>query len=145
MNKVVEVDTTGADVIHSWAMPADGREDGRRARPPQPDLVQGDPDRHLLWPMLGTVRRAPRLHADRGEVVSDADYAAWLAASKKKFAALDDDATRVAVEIGNTAMTDLAFDAASRRRITAATTPIIPPAGGATSIRRTTRTSARCT
>jgi cytochrome c oxidase subunit 2 len=29
-------------------------------------------------------------------VVSDADYAAWLAASKKKFAAIENDATRVA-------------------------------------------------
>ena len=41
VNKVIEVETTGADVIHSWALPADGREDGRRAGPHQPHLVQG--------------------------------------------------------------------------------------------------------
>jgi heme/copper-type cytochrome/quinol oxidase subunit 2 len=29
-------------------------------------------------------------------VVSEADYAAWLADSKKKYAALENDATRVA-------------------------------------------------
>ncbi len=32
VNKVVEIETTGADVIHSWALPADGRKDGRGSR-----------------------------------------------------------------------------------------------------------------
>ena len=43
------------------------REDGRRSRPHQQDLVQGDQGRHLLRRMLRTLRRAPCLHAHRGE------------------------------------------------------------------------------
>ena len=41
-------------------------EDGRRPGPPQRDLVQGRQARRLLRPVLRTVRRPPRLHADRG-------------------------------------------------------------------------------
>ena len=83
VNKVVEVDTTGADVIHSWALPADGREDGRRAGPHQPHLVQGRPQtgtfygqcselcgaRHAFMPIevQGGERRRIRRLACRGE------------------------------------------------------------------------------
>ena len=41
-------------------------QDRRRSGPAQRDLVQGDPRRHLLRPVLRAVRQGPRLHADRG-------------------------------------------------------------------------------
>jgi len=91
VNKVVEVITTGADVIHSWALPQMGV---------KMDAVPGR--------LNHTWFKANRLGTYYGQcselcgarhafmpievkVVSDADYAAWLAASKKKFAALDTD------------------------------------------------------
>ena len=41
-------------------------QDRRHSRPPQRNLVQGHQDRHVLRPVLGTVRQGSRLHADRG-------------------------------------------------------------------------------
>ncbi len=96
VNKVVEIDTVGADVIHSWAMPqmgvkmdaVPGRINKTWFKATQTGVFYGQCSelcgaRHAYMPI--------ELH-----VVSDADYAAWLAASKKKFAALENDATRVA-------------------------------------------------
>ena len=96
VNKVVEVDTVGADVIHSWAMPqmgvkmdaVPGRINRTWFKATQTGVFFGQCSelcgaRHAYMPI--------ELH-----VVSDADYAAWLAASKKKFAAIENDATRVA-------------------------------------------------
>ena len=145
VNKVIEIDTTGADVIHCWAMPQMGVKMDAVPGRINHTWFKADPDRHVLRPVLGTVRRAPRLHADRVHVVSDADYAAWLATSKKKYAALDERRHPRRVEIGKTAMTDPPSTPHPTTPITAATTRTIPPAGAATSIRPTTRTSARCT
>ena len=89
VGKVVEVDTTGADVIHSWALPQMGV---------KMDAVPGRINR--------TWFKADRTGVYFGEcselcgarhaympievhVVTDAEYAAWLASAKKKFAALD--------------------------------------------------------
>ncbi|HVW72016.1 MAG TPA: cytochrome c oxidase subunit II [Rhizomicrobium sp.] len=96
VNKVIEVDTVGADVIHSWAMPqmgvkmdaVPGRINHTWFKATQTGVYYGQCSelcgaRHAYMPI--------ELH-----VVSDADYAAWLAASKKKFAAIENDATRVA-------------------------------------------------
>ena len=96
VNKVIEVDTVGADVIHSWAMPqmgvkmdaVPGRINHTWFKATQTGVFYGQCSelcgaRHAYMPI--------ELH-----VVSDADYAAWLAASKKKFAAIGSDATRVA-------------------------------------------------
>jgi cytochrome c oxidase subunit II len=96
VNKVVEVDTVGADVIHSWAMPqmgvkmdaVPGRINKTWFKATQMGVFYGQCSelcgaRHAYMPI--------ELH-----VVSDADYATWLAASKKKFAAIEPDATRVA-------------------------------------------------
>jgi len=96
VNKVIEVDTVGADVIHSWAMPqmgvkmdaVPGRINRTWFKATQTGVFYGQCSelcgaRHAYMPI--------ELH-----VVSDADYAAWLAASKKKFAAIGSDATRVA-------------------------------------------------
>jgi cytochrome c oxidase subunit 2 len=96
VNKVIQVDTVGADVIHSWAMPqmgvkmdaVPGRINHTWFKATQTGVFYGQCSelcgaRHAYMPI--------ELH-----VVSDADYAAWLAASKKKFAAIENDATRVA-------------------------------------------------
>jgi cytochrome c oxidase subunit II len=96
VNKVVEVDTVGADVIHSWAMPqmgvkmdaVPGRINRTWFKANRTGVFYGQCSelcgaRHAYMPI--------ELH-----VVSDADYAAWLATAKKKFAALENDATRVA-------------------------------------------------
>jgi cytochrome c oxidase subunit II len=96
VNKVVEVDTVGADVIHSWAMPqmgvkmdaVPGRINRTWFKANQTGVFYGQCSelcgaRHAYMPI--------ELH-----VVSDAEYAAWLAASKKKFAAIDAGTTRVA-------------------------------------------------
>lgn len=91
VNKVVEVVTTGADVIHSWALPQMGV---------KMDAVPGR--------LNHTWFKADRVGTYYGEcselcgarhafmpievkVVSDADYAAWLVSAKKKFASLDTD------------------------------------------------------
>ena len=96
VNKVVEVDTVGADVIHSWAMSemgvkmdaVPGRINKTWFKATQTGVFYGQCSelcgaRHAYMPI--------ELH-----VVSGADYAAWLAQAKKKFAALENDATRVA-------------------------------------------------
>jgi len=89
VNKVVEVDTTGADVIHSWALPqmgvkmdaVPGRINHTWFKATQLGTFYGECSelcgaRHAYMPI--------EVH-----VVSDADYAAWLAGAKKKFAAID--------------------------------------------------------
>jgi cytochrome c oxidase subunit 2 len=96
VNKVVEVDIMGADVIHSWAMPqmgvkldaVPGRINKTWFKATRTGVFYGQCSelcgaRHAYMPI--------ELH-----VVSDAEYATWLAASKKKFAALENDAPRVA-------------------------------------------------
>lgn len=96
VNKVIQIDTAGADVIHSWAMPemgvkmdaVPGRINKTWFKATKTGVFYGQCSelcgaRHAYMPI--------ELH-----VVSDAEYADWLAASKKKFAAIENDATRVA-------------------------------------------------
>ncbi|HSS13382.1 MAG TPA: cytochrome c oxidase subunit II [Rhizomicrobium sp.] len=96
VNKVVEVETIGADVIHSWAMPqmgvkmdaVPGRSNHTWFKASQTGVFYGQCSelcgaRHAYMPI--------ELH-----VVTDAEYAAWLAQAKTKYAALENDATRVA-------------------------------------------------
>jgi cytochrome c oxidase subunit 2 len=96
VNKVVEIEAVGADVIHSWAMSqmgvkmdaVPGRINKTWFKATQTGVFYGQCSelcgaRHAYMPI--------ELH-----VVSDTEYAAWLADAKKKFAALENDATRVA-------------------------------------------------
>jgi len=89
VGKVVEVETTGADVIHSWALPqlgvkmdaVPGRLNHTWFKATQTGTYYGECSelcgaRHAFMPI-------------EVKVVSDADYAAWLASAKKKYAALD--------------------------------------------------------
>jgi cytochrome c oxidase subunit 2 len=97
VNKVVEVETTGADVIHSWAVPqfgvkmdaVPGRINHTWFKATKIGTYYGECSelcgaRHAFMPI--------EVH-----VVSEADYAAWLAGAKKKFAAIDD-TTQVAAK-----------------------------------------------
>jgi cytochrome c oxidase subunit II len=89
VGKVIEVDTTGADVIHSWALPqmgvkmdaVPGRINHTWFKAERTGIYYGQCSelcgaRHAYMPI--------EVH-----VVSVAEYAAWLASAKKKFAALD--------------------------------------------------------
>jgi len=89
VNKVVEITTTGADVIHSWAVPAfgvkmdavPGRLNNTWFKATKEGVYYGECSelcgaRHAFMPI--------EVH-----VVSEAEYDAWLAASKKKYAAIE--------------------------------------------------------
>ncbi len=89
VDKVVEIDTAGADVIHSWAVPAFGV---------KMDAIPGHLNR--TWfkaTAIGTYygecsELCGANHAFMPievKVVSAADYAAWLKVAKKKYAAND--------------------------------------------------------
>ncbi len=90
VNKVIEVETTGADVIHSWALPqmgvkmdaVPGRLNHTWFKATRTGTFYGECSelcgaRHAFMPI-------------EVKVVTDAEYAAWLAGAKKKFAAIDD-------------------------------------------------------
>ena len=96
VNKVIEVETSGADVIHSFAMPemgvkmdaVPGRLNKTWFKATKTGVFYGQcselcGSRHAYMPI--------ELH-----VVTDAEYAKWLAESKTKFAALENGATRLA-------------------------------------------------
>ena len=98
VNKVIEIETAGADVIHSFALPqmgvkmdaVPGRLNHTWFKADRTGVFYGQCSelcgaRHAYMPI--------ELH-----VVSDAEYAAWLADSKKKFAALDVPAPRLAAK-----------------------------------------------
>lgn len=93
VNKVIEVVTTGADVIHSWALPEMGV---------KMDAIPG----HLNYTWFKATRTGTfygqcselcgAKHAFMPievKVVSDSAYVTWLAAAKKKYAAIDDRST----------------------------------------------------
>jgi cytochrome c oxidase subunit 2 len=99
VNKVVEIETTGADVIHSWTIPQFGV---------KMDAVPGRLN-HTWFKATKTgtfYGQCSELCGARHaympievKVVTDAEYAAWLAQAKKKYSALaslDDGALRVA-------------------------------------------------
>ena len=96
VNKVIQIDAIGADVIHSWAMSqmgvkmdaVPGRVNSTWFKATHTGVFYGQCSelcgaRHAYMPI--------ELH-----VVSDAEYAAWLAESKTKYAALENGATRLA-------------------------------------------------
>ncbi len=98
VNKVIEVETTGADVIHSWALPQMGV---------KMDAVPGRLN-HTWFKatQLGTFYgECSELCGARHDsmpievkVVTDAEYAQWLVTAKKKFAAIDGAEPRLAAK-----------------------------------------------
>ena len=87
VNKIVRVQTTGADVIHAFAVPAFGIKIDAIPGPPERDLVPGHARGHVLRPVLRAVRQGSRLHADRGARRQRAGVQRWVEQAKKKFAA----------------------------------------------------------
>src|SRR3569623_932030 len=96
VNKVVRVITTGADVIHSWAVPSfgvkidaiPGRLNETWFKAEREGTYYGQCSElcgrdHAFMPIV--------VH-----VVSDKDYAAWLEQAKKKYASDDNRTTKVA-------------------------------------------------
>ena len=97
VNKVVMVETTGADVIHSWAVPAFGVK--MDAVPGRINKTWFKATREGTY--YGQCSELCGAHHAfmpiEVKVVSEAAYEAWLAGAKKKFAAIDGaDQTRVA-------------------------------------------------
>ncbi|MBS0248011.1 MAG: cytochrome c oxidase subunit II [Proteobacteria bacterium] len=90
VNKVVRVITTGADVIHSWAVPSFGVKID--AIPGRLNETWFKAEREGMY--YGQCSQlCGRDHAFMPiavQVVSEKDYAAWLVAAKKKFATSDD-------------------------------------------------------
>jgi cytochrome c oxidase subunit 2 len=91
VNKVVQVITTGADVIHSWTVPAfgvkmdavPGRLNSTWFKATKTGTYYGQCSelcgaRHAFMPI-------------EVKVVNQSDYDAWLAGARKKFAAIHDD------------------------------------------------------
>jgi cytochrome c oxidase subunit 2 len=89
VNRVIKVETAGADVIHSWALPqmgvkmdaVPGRINETWFKATKTGTYYGECSelcgaRHAFMPI-------------EVKVVSDAEYAAWLETAKKKFAAID--------------------------------------------------------
>ena len=66
VNKVVRVQTTGADVIHAFAVPSFGIKIDAIPGRLNETWFKADARRRLLRPVLGAVRQGSRLHADRG-------------------------------------------------------------------------------
>ena len=64
VGKTVRVLVTAADVIHAFALPAFGLKTDAIPGRVNETWFKRRPHRHLLRPVLGTVRRRPRLHAD---------------------------------------------------------------------------------
>ncbi len=98
VNKVIEVDVTGADVIHSWAMPqmgvkmdaVPGRINKTWFKADKTGVFYGECSelcgaRHAFMPI--------ELH-----VVSEAEYQAWLAKAQNEYASLDPVSTRLAAK-----------------------------------------------
>jgi cytochrome c oxidase subunit II len=89
VGKVIEVDTTGADVIHSWALPQMGVK--MDAVPGRINRTWFKADRTGIYfgqcsELCGARHAYMPIEV---HVVSDAEYAEWLTSAKKKFAALD--------------------------------------------------------
>jgi len=98
VNKIIEIETTGADVIHSWALPEMGV---------KMDAVPGKLN-HTWFKATRTgvfYGQCSELCGARHaympievHVVTDAEYASWLTEAKTKFAALEDGRTRLAAK-----------------------------------------------
>ncbi len=65
--KVVHVLVHGADVIHSFSVPAFGIKIDAVPGRTNDTWFKADQRRHLLRPVLAALRHRPQLHADRGE------------------------------------------------------------------------------
>jgi cytochrome c oxidase subunit 2 len=98
VNKVIEVETTGADVIHSWALPQMGV---------KMDAVPGRLNKTwfkatktgVFYGQCSELCGAKHAYMPiEVHVVTDAEYAAWLARAHEQFASLDQPSVRLAAK-----------------------------------------------
>ena len=85
--QVVHVLTTGADVIHAFAVPSFGIKIDRESRPHQRDLVQGRARKGIHYGQCSEL--CGKDHAFMPimvRVVDDKEYTAWIEQAKKKYA-----------------------------------------------------------
>jgi heme/copper-type cytochrome/quinol oxidase subunit 2 len=123
-------------VIHSWAVPQFGVKMDAVPGRLNETWFKATRTRHLYGQCSELCGARHAYMPIEVKVVSEADFETWLAGARRNSPPLDDDdGTRVAARNRDR----------HHGRHRARARGIIPPAGGATSIRRTTRTSARCT
>ncbi len=83
VNTPIKLIITGADVIHSFSVPAFWVKEDAVPGPPQRADVHRRQGRRLLWRLLRALRRPARLHAHRrrsgeqGEVREVGPFAGW--------------------------------------------------------------------
>jgi cytochrome c oxidase subunit 2 len=90
VNKVVRVITTGADVIHSWAVPAFGVKIDSIPGRVNETWFKAEREGMYYGQCSQLCGRDHAFMPIAVQVLSEPDYAAWLEAAKKKFATVDD-------------------------------------------------------
>ncbi len=94
----VRILVTAGDVLHSWSVPAFGRQAGCHPGIRARYVVQGREARHLPRPVLRTVRQGTRLHAGRGRGEVEGRLCDVGRGAKGKVAAAADDPAKVWTE-----------------------------------------------
>ena len=155
VNKVVRVLVTGADVIHSFAVPSFGIKIDAVPGRLNETWFKATSRGTLLRPMLRTVRQGSRLHADRG-AGGERRRVRRLGRGRRRRTPASTARPPTTLRGGRPATQD-ERDALignedrqwirwhTRQPTATITDTPSRTAGAATSIRRTTRTSARCT
>ncbi len=90
VNKVVRVITTGADVIHSWAVPSFGVKIDSIPGRVNETWFKAEREGMYYGQCSQLCGRDHAFMPIAVQVLSEQDYAAWLEAAKKKFATVDD-------------------------------------------------------
>ena len=96
VNKVVRVQTTGADVIHSWAVPSFGVKIDAIPGRLNETWFKAEREGTYYGQCSQLCGRDHAFMPIAVHVVSDKDFAAWLEQAKKKFASDDSRPTEVA-------------------------------------------------
>ena len=96
VNKVVRVQTTGADVIHSWAVPSFGVKIDAIPGRLNETWFKAEREGTYYGQCSQLCGRDHAFMPIAVHVVSDKDFAAWLEKAKKKFASDDSRPTEVA-------------------------------------------------
>lgn len=90
VNKVVRVITTGADVIHSWAVPSFGVKIDSIPGRVNETWFKAEREGMYYGQCSQLCGRDHAFMPIAVQVLNEKDYAAWLEAAKKKFATVDD-------------------------------------------------------
>ena len=90
VNKVVRVITTGADVIHSWAVPSFGVKIDSIPGRLNETWFKAEREGMYYGQCSQLCGRDHAFMPIAVQVLNEKDYAAWLEAAKKKFATVDD-------------------------------------------------------